>query len=73
MKGYYTIKDGVYSLEIKRSEFIAYAYSIESEEQALEYLAALRKKHYDARHVCYAYVVDEQGNKRRLKGGDEEA
>jgi len=71
MKGYYTIKDGVYSLEIKRSEFIAYAYSIESEEQALEYLAALRKKHYDARHVCYAYVVDEQGNRARFSDDGE--
>lgn len=71
MKGYYTVNNGEFSLEIKRSEFIAYAYSIESEEQAVALIEELRKKHYDARHICYAYVVDEQGNRARFSDDGE--
>lgn len=58
---YSSIKEGVFTLEIKRSEFIAYSFPVESEDDAAEKLAAVRKKHYDARHVCYAFVADEDG------------
>ena len=71
MRGYYTVNNGEYSLEIKRSEFIAYSYSIESEEQAIKLIEDLRKKHYDARHVCFAYVVDELGNRARFSDDGE--
>lgn len=59
--GYTAIKEGVYTLEIKRSEFLAYSFPVRDENDAAEKLAAVRKKHYDARHVCYAYIADEQG------------
>lgn len=61
MIGYNTVCDGNAELEIKRSRFIAYVKRIESEEEAVSFIASLRKKHYDARHVCYAYVADENG------------
>jgi len=39
----------------KKSRFIAYVTPADSEEKAMEFIAAIRKKHYDARHNCYAY------------------
>lgn len=51
----------MFTLEIKRSEFIAYSFPVGDENDAAEKLAAVRKKHYDARHVCYAYVADVDG------------
>lgn len=41
----------------KRSRFLASSYPISSEEEAKEIVAQLRKKYYDARHVCYAYAL----------------
>jgi len=41
----------------KGSKFIALAYHVETAEQALEIVAETRKKYYDARHVCYAYML----------------
>lgn len=41
----------------KRSRFLAFAHHIESEDEAKEIVAQLRKEYYDARHVCYAYVL----------------
>ena len=44
-------------LRERSSKFLAFAYHVEDEEQIRERLDALRKKYYDARHVCYAYVL----------------
>lgn len=41
----------------KRSRFIAYAHPVSSEDEAKEIVAGIRKKYYDARHVCYAYAL----------------
>ena len=45
---------GIYSE--KRSKFLAYAFPVKTEEEVKKYLAELQKKHYDARHHCYAYM-----------------
>ena len=42
---------------INKSRFISRAYPVETEQEALSILAEIRKKHYDATHNCYAYVV----------------
>ncbi len=42
----------------KGSEFISYAFYIESEEEALEKLHFIKKKFYDAVHHCYAYSIN---------------
>ena len=42
---------------IQRSRFIAHAYPIQSVEEALELVASLRKVHYNATHICWAYAV----------------
>lgn len=49
------ISEGVYSE--KRSKFLAFAHHVESPEEALDIVKQYRKKYYDARHCCYAYVI----------------
>lgn len=41
----------------KRSRFLAFAYPISTEDEARDIVASIRKEYYDARHVCYAYVL----------------
>ena len=41
----------------KRSKFIAYAIPVQSVEEAKTELEKLRKEYYDARHVCWAYML----------------
>ena len=54
-----TIKNNQKSVyEIKKSEFISYAFSVQSVDEANMLLAEVKQKHNDARHVCYAYVVN---------------
>ena len=43
--------------EEKKSRFIAHVYPAQSEEEAMGLIEQTRKKYYDARHVCYAYVL----------------
>jgi uncharacterized YigZ family protein len=41
----------------KGSKFLAFAYPVQNEEEVKEKLELLRKKHHDARHHCYAYIL----------------
>ena len=41
----------------KRSKFLAYAHHVENVEQVKEIVAGYRKKYFDARHVCWAYML----------------
>jgi uncharacterized YigZ family protein len=41
----------------KGSKFYAYAYPVSTEDDVKLHLADLRKKHYDARHHAYAYIL----------------
>lgn len=41
----------------KRSKFIAIALPVQNLEEVKEYLEFYQKKYYDARHVCYAYML----------------
>lgn len=41
----------------KRSKFLAFSHPIASVDEAMELVAHYRKKYYDARHVCYAYML----------------
>ncbi len=43
------------------SKFLAFAYPVETEVQAKERIAALRKEYFDARHHCYAYRIGLDG------------
>lgn len=51
------IKDEVNnSITIEKSEFIAYLKHCKSEVEYKEYLTSIKKKHYDANHVCSAFI-----------------
>ncbi len=50
-------RGGQGEIEEKKSRFIATVQPIATEEEALLFLAELRKKYWDARHNCYAYTV----------------
>ena len=55
---YKTIKgkgEGFYSE--KRSKFLAFAHHVETQDEVKDLLAQYRTKYYDARHVCYAYML----------------
>ena len=47
-KGYYTEK---------RSKFLAFAHHVSTVEEIKDLIAGYRKQYYDARHVCYAYML----------------
>ncbi len=43
----------------KKSRFIADVFPVESVDQVKMFLEQIKKKHYDARHHCYAYIISE--------------
>ncbi|MBR4387592.1 MAG: YigZ family protein [Prevotella sp.] len=47
-EGYYTEK---------RSKFLAFAHHVDNTDQVKEIVDAYRKRFFDARHVCYAYML----------------
>ncbi len=60
---YQTLKRAVTTrLEIKKSEFIAYAYPVTSREQAMFHVEQLREQYADARHFCWAYIIGDPDN-----------
>ncbi|MGN8773240.1 IMPACT family protein [Candidatus Weimeria sp. HCP3S3_B5] len=51
------LKEGTSTITEKKSRFLGYVIPADSVSEAAEAIAALKKKHYDARHVCYAYRI----------------
>ena len=51
------LKNGSGEIEEKKSRFICHIFKIKSEEEAEEYITAVKKKYWDARHNCYVYSV----------------
>ena len=47
--------EGFYSE--KRSKFLAFVHHVDSVDEAMAIVKEYRKKYYDARHCCYAYVL----------------
>ena len=56
---------GCREIEIQRSRFIAYVERAESEAAAQEFIAGLRKRHWDATHNCAAYLSGERDEIQR--------
>lgn len=55
----------------KKSRFIATVVPVRSEEEALQAIEQLRKKYWDARHNCFAYVIGERGELERFSDDGE--
>lgn len=65
MDSYSTIATlGVYEYEDRKSVFIGMARPVSTEEEALGFLNAVKKKYPDARHHVYAYVLRENATSR---------
>ena len=61
--------EGFYSE--KRSKFYAFAFHVESEEEVKTIVQAYGKRFYDARHVCWAYVLGADGSVSRANDDGE--
>lgn len=53
----------------KGSKFLAFAYPVKTEEDIKTHLGALRKKYFDARHHCYAWMLG--ADKSRFRAVDD--
>lgn len=62
---------GTGEIEEKKSRFIANVSPAGTEEEALAFIEAMRKKYWDARHNCYAYVLGERGELVRFSDDGE--
>lgn len=57
-KNYLSIdKDDSISFIVNKSEFIGYAFYVETVDEAEEKIVEIREKHKDATHNCYAYII----------------
>ncbi len=72
MKSYKTIyKGGESEIVEKKSRFIATVRPVESEEEALAFIAEMKKKYWNATHNCSAFVVGENQELQRCSDDGE--
>lgn len=68
---YKTVSDVAQTVYIdKKSKFIANVKPVETEEDALEFLAQIKKQYSDASHNVYAYIIDENNITRYSDDGE---
>lgn len=71
MKTYTTLlKEGTATLVERRSEFIGYARPVNTEDEAVEFVTQIKKKHADARHNVFAYILRGGAVKRYSDDGE---
>ena len=64
-------KGGSGELVEKKSRFIADLCPVSSEEEALDFIEEIRKKYWDARHHCFAYIIGDRGQTARCSDDGE--
>lgn len=62
---------GMGEIEEKKSVFIANTAPVQTEEEALAFIESMKKKYWDARHNCYAYVLGEKAQIMRFSDDGE--
>ena len=55
----------------KGSRFIALAYPVRTEEEVKQHVTEVKKKYYDARHHCYAYILGTNKDAYRMNDDGE--
>ncbi|MGE8203654.1 YigZ family protein [Heyndrickxia sp. NPDC080065] len=61
LKQYFTVKgDGEHEIIIQKSRFIAHVHRATTEEEALNFIQEIKKKHWNATHNCSAYMIGQQ-------------
>ena len=74
MDKYYIVsKGGEGEITEKKSRFIAHVLPVESEEEALLQIENIKKKYWDARHHCWAYVLGRNPAAERMSDDGEPA
>ena len=70
---YYTIKKSSEGIQFKdrHSKFLGFAYPITSEKEIKPLLESLKKRHYSARHWCYAYQIGTENLRYRANDDGE--
>ena len=72
MEKFKTIKiNAVAEIEEKRSRFIGSAFYVENEEEAEKIIKDTKKKYYDARHNCFAYIINNGSVAKRFSDDGE--
>mgnify|MGYP001097191657 FL=1 len=67
-----TIKeDGQVQEEIKKSRFICHAKRVYSEDEARDFITAIKKEHYKATHNCSAFIIGERSEIKRTSDDGE--
>ena len=69
---YVTFKEnGTVQEEIKKSKFICHVKRVFSEEEARDFINAIKKEHYKATHNCSAFIIGEQSDIKRTSDDGE--
>lgn len=69
---YVTFKEnGTVQEEIKKSKFICHVKRVSSEEEARDFINAIKKEHYKATHNCSAFIIGEQSDIKRTSDDEE--
>lgn len=64
-------KNGTDEIVEKKSRFIANVFKVESEEQAVDIINNMKKKFWDARHNCYAYIIGDNNEVQKFSDDGE--
>lgn len=69
---FYTIKENI-STELveKKSKFIADLIYVQNQKEAEERIKEIKKKYYDAKHHCFAYITFDEEKKRVERCSDD--
>ncbi|UOE93816.1 YigZ family protein [Alkalihalobacillus sp. LMS39] len=60
LTSYYTVKKaGEHEISIQKSRFITYVNRVKNEQEAIDFITTIKKKHADANHNCSAYLIGE--------------
>lgn len=65
------IEEGQGEITEKKSRFIATVKKVETEEEAVAFIDAMKKKYWDARHNCSAFVLGSRGEVTRCSDDGE--
>ncbi len=64
-------RGGTGEYEEKKSRFIATIEPVSSEEEAVAFITVMKKKYWDARHNCSAFIIGDDGSKTRCSDDGE--
>ena len=71
---YYIIPtNATVTTEIKKSKFISFVFYVQTVDEIKKHLEELNNKYSDATHICYAYVVNDNGIKEKAVDNGEPA